>query len=102
MGTAATATCHDGFNTHVQMACAAEISNVFASLSFVAEYISEAVLFCAQTINMKARCAGGISGIVANTGRLATSAAFMAANCKGGVTYDDQPMGDSVWQMDRR
>merc|ERR1712110_1401491 len=100
--TAATNTCKMGRSAHAQAACAADISNVFASLSFVAEYISEAVLFCAQTIDMKARCAGGISGIVANTARLATQASFMAANCKGGVTYDDQPMGDSVWQMDRR
>merc|ERR1711874_119172 len=102
--TAATNTCKNfavGKSAHVQAACAADISNVFASLSFVAEYISEAVLFCAQTIDMKARCAGGISGIVANTGGLATSAAFMAGNCYGAIAYD-KPAGHSLFQMDRR
>merc|ERR1712232_1432496 len=102
--TAATNTCKNfavGKSAHVQAACAADISNVFASLSFVAEYISEAVLFCAQTIDMRARCAGGISGIVANTGRLATSAAFMAGNCYGATAYD-KPAGHSLFQMDRR
>lgn len=102
--TAATASCKNfavGQSAHVQAACAADISNVFASLSFVAEYISEAVLFCAQTIDMKARCSGGISGIIANTGRLATSAAFMAGNCYGAIAYD-KPAGHSLFQMDRR
>jgi len=102
--TAATNTCKNfamGKSAHVQAACAADISNVFASLSFVSEYISEAVLFCAQTIDMKARCSGGISGIIANTGRLATSAAFMAGNCYGAIAYD-KPAGHSLFQMDRR
>jgi len=99
--TAATKSCK-GASAREKTACAADISTIFASVGFVAEYISEAVLMCEQTIDMKARCAGGISGIVANTARLATQASFMAANCKGGVTYDDTPMGDSVWQMDRR
>jgi len=99
--TAATATCQSGKSAHVQAACAADITNVFASFSFVAEYISEAVLMCAQTIDMKARCSGGVSGIVANVGRLATSASFMAGNCYGAAAFD-KPVSAGIWQQDRR
>jgi len=99
--TAATATCRSGKSAHVTAACAADMTNIMASLSFVAEYISEAVLMCAQTINVQARCWGGIAGIVGNIGRLATEASFMAGNCYGGAAFD-KPVAAGIWQQDRR
>merc|ERR1712151_1120226 len=41
------------------------------------------------------------TGIVANTARIATSASFIAGNCKGAAAYGPA-LDDSVWQMTRR
>merc|ERR1712232_160988 len=103
--TAATASCKKGnYNEaqspQVKAACAADISGVLAAFSFVAEYISEAVAQCSDTLNIRATCAAGISGVIANTARLAAQAATMAGNC--GAHGYDEPVGDSVWQGVRR
>merc|ERR1711920_929543 len=60
-------------------------------------------LMCQQTLftNMKARCAAGVSGIIANTARVANQASFVAGNCNGAAAYEGAN-DNHVWQMSRR
>merc|ERR1740121_1196429 len=101
--TAATASCKHGSTAtkNVQAACAADISAVYAAVSFVAEFISSAVKSCSENIQVDAACSAAITGIVGNTARIATSASFIAGNCKGAAAYGPA-LDDSVWQMTRR
>lgn len=99
--TAATASCKPGKGPHIQAACAADISTVYAAVGFVAEYISAAVTSCSENLQLEAGCSAAIAGIVANTARISTDAAFIAGNCPGGAA-NGKPVGDSVWQMTRR
>jgi len=99
--TAATASCKGGKDPNIQAACAADISTVYAAVGFVAEYISQAVASCSENIQVDAQCSAAISGIVGNTARISTDAAFIAGNCKGAAAYG-KPTGDSIWQMTRR
>merc|ERR1712050_504283 len=93
--TAATASCVGG-SAHVQAACAVDISAVYASFAFFAEYISEAVAQCKVGHDYQAQCSAGISGIIANTARLSVTAATMAGNCNpGGIAYG-KPSGEAI------
>jgi len=49
----------------------------------------------------QAACSTAVSGLIANTGRIAVTAATMAGTCDKGAAYD-KPISDSVWQMTRR
>merc|ERR1712190_313015 len=64
-------------------------------------YISEAVATCSDTVNLRAQCAADVSGVVANTARIANQAATVAGTCRSDGGYDE-PITDTVWQGARR
>jgi hypothetical protein len=94
-------------NTYIRTACAADVSGVISSFSFVATFLSLAASQCSQTVNLPAMCASGATGLVAALAKVSVEAATMAANCEGGTVYNPGPLpaaagSDAVWQNDRR